>query len=173
MKTTLEKIIDFNDKLNSYKYGIPNNGNFIEDPSNKDFLKKYKLLNPKEFEKYKIGVCWDYVTYIAYYFKKNFPFIFFKTFFHMIDDKKNYPSHTFFLFYLNNYVYWFESSWKPESGIYEFDHELDAIDYITDKLKINYENFDSYLVEYDALNKNLIHKSCTEYMNYMINKIER
>jgi len=172
-KTILNDIIDLNEKLNLYKYGIPDNGNLIENPSDEDFYLKYKLLAPREFEKYKMGVCWDYVTYIAYYFKKNFPSIFFKTFFHMIDDNENCPSHTFFLFYLNNRTYWFESSWKPERGVFEFNHESDAIDYIIGKLKIDYENFPSYLVEYNALDRSLIHKSCTEFMDYMINKINK
>ena len=61
MKTTLEKIIDFNDELNEYSYGLVYNNQVIETTMDDSlFDKYYKTLSYDEFKKYKCGVCWDY-----------------------------------------------------------------------------------------------------------------
>lgn len=52
------------------EYGIPKN-NKIVDPDDVDFDKEWKLLSPDEFEKYKGGVCWDYVEYGEKYLKEH------------------------------------------------------------------------------------------------------
>ena len=31
----------------------------------------YRTITPKDFEKYKIGVCWDFANYQSYWFDKN------------------------------------------------------------------------------------------------------
>lgn len=52
------------------EYGIPKN-NKIVDPDDVDFNKEWKLLSPDKFEKYKGGVCWDYVEYGEKYLKEH------------------------------------------------------------------------------------------------------
>lgn len=162
-------ILEFNDKLNKMEYIIPNNGNIITQIKANDFLTKYYLLTPDEFIKYNGGICWDYVTYEAIYFKKYFPSIKFKTFYHEIVDNIANPTHTFLIFKYHNYYYWFESSWKTHIGIYKFKSENDALNYIINNLiEFGGSNMiDKFIVEYDATNKKLFGMNCIEYMTYM------
>ena len=117
-----QDIRNLNNTLNKYKYGVLIN-NRVE-VNDIDFG-KYRTLKIEEFEKYKVGVCWDFVNYEAYWFSKhNYKY---KTIYMVLDDNANCPTHTFLLFYLNNKVYWFESSWFAYQGIHEYNNEYEAI----------------------------------------------
>jgi hypothetical protein len=118
----LDEIKKFNKLLNSYKYGIPKNGK-IGNTSAEDFYKNYRLESIQEFEKNKGGVCWDFVYYEDYYFKKNFKGVPTKLFYIIIDDNKNCPTHTFLTFSYKSKYYWFESSWSKYSGVHEYNSE--------------------------------------------------
>jgi len=162
-----EKIKSLNERLNNYDYGIPNQ---LSD-SDEYFEKYYKLLSPEEFEKYKCGVCWDYVVYESYFFKKYFSNIKFETYFQLTTNENDYyVTHTFLIFELDKNYYWFESSWKSECGIYKFNNKKECIKNIMKKCK--YKNYKQYLCKYNALNKNMYGMNCKEYMNYMIKKIK-
>lgn len=161
-----QEIVAFNNELNNFEYIIPATGklNVSED----DFMKYYKMLTPKEFEKYGGGVCWDYVAYEADYFKRHFPSIKFKSFFVVSINDMDQPTHTFILFDYKGYTYWFEASWKDMHGLYKFKNEKDALDYICKKLREPVRNYKKqYVIEYDPLDKTLFGMSCTEYMDYM------
>lgn len=108
-------------RLNSYDYGYIKNGQKIK--GTKNFFEDYKSLTISEFEKYQIGVCWDYVHYEAYWFAKNK--YKYETFYIQVQDEDNdCPSHTYLVFYLPNSskVYYFESSWGKYQGIEAFDN---------------------------------------------------
>lgn len=170
----LNEILIFNEKLNHMEYILPNRGNVITRIKHDDYEKRYYGLSPSEFEKYNGGVCWDYVVYQACYFKKNFKKVPFKTFFIVLEDEDgDRPTHSIMIFYLNNKVYWFESSWKSIRGIYEFKSEYDALNCVVqqmiEKQKIDNNNtiYAQEVKEYNATDPKLIGLSCNEYYNYM------
>lgn len=165
-----DDIVAFNKMLNEYEYIIPNKGNIITRVTLESW-NKYYLLTPSEFEKYHGGVCWDYVVYETFYFKKYFSGVKFETYFQVVDDGKIYPSHTFLIFEYNNKYYWFESSWKPEAGIYGFNTKNDAINYAMDKLKLD-DEYNRYICIYNALDKKMFGMNCDQYMNYMWDKVK-
>ena len=165
-----DDIVAFNNMLNEYEYIIPNKGNIITRVTLESW-NKYYLLTPSEFEKYHGGICWDYVAYETFYFKKYFSGVKFETYFQVVDDGKNYPSHTFLIFEYNNKYYWFESSWKPEAGIYGFNTKNDAINYAMDKLKLD-DEYNRYICIYNALDKKMFGMNCDQYMNYMWDKVK-
>lgn len=166
-ESVFDKILKLNDRLNDYEYMIPNNGNPITHIKNDDFIKYYVLLSPNEFEKYKGGVCWDYVAYEAMYFRAKYPNIKFETYYQVIDNKNDNPTHTFLIFEFNKKWYWFESSWKPKCGVYGFDNKYDCIEYIMQKLKLPGKNYGTYICKFDATDATMYGMNCVGYMNYM------
>ena len=166
-ESVFDKILKLNDRLNDYEYMIPNNSNPITHIKNDDFIKYYVLLSPNEFEKYKGGVCWDYVAYEAMYFRAKYPNIKFETYYQVIDNRNDNPTHTFLIFEFNKKWYWFESSWKPNCGVYGFDNKSDCIEYIMQKLKLPGKNYGTYICKFDATDATMYGMNCVGYMNYM------
>lgn len=166
-ESIFDKILKLNDRLNNYEYMVPNNGNPITHIKNDDFVKYYILLSPNEFEKYKGGVCWDYVAYEAMYFRAKYPNIKFETYYQVIDNRNDNPTHTFLIFEFNKKWYWFESSWKKNCGIYGFDNKSDCIEYIMQKLKLPGKNYGTYVCKFDATDATMYGMNCVGYMNYM------
>ena len=166
MSNIPQDIIDLNNKLNSFEYGILIDNEIVTEDI--DF-RKYSTITIEEFETYNVGVCWDFVNYEAKWLEdNNYDF---STVFIMIDDNKNCPSHTFVLLYLNNKVYWFESSWIKYQGIHEYETYEDAVDDIVEKHKEFTNNEDSYvyILEYDTEGLDN-HLNCTEFMNNIFNQ---
>ena len=166
-ESVFDKILKLNDRLNDYEYMVPNNGNPITHIKNDDFVKYYILLSPNEFEKYKGGVCWDYVAYEAMYFRAKYPNIKFETYYQVIDNRNDNPTHTFLIFEFNKKWYWFESSWKPNCGVYGFDNKDDCIEYIMQKLRLPGKNYGTYICKFDATDATMYGMNCVGYMNYM------
>ena len=79
----LSDIFILNQKLNKFKYGIPMNCRIDRNKEldDDDYINKYKALTPFQFIFYNGGICWDYTRYEAYYIKKHFPELKFKTWF--------------------------------------------------------------------------------------------
>lgn len=125
----------FNDELNSFDYGILVNGQILTG-NNIDFL-KYRTISPEQLQRYKAGVCWDYVSYEYEWFKRHYPkqMRFTKDSFNLntsqyscyymehIDEDQDHPTHTWLAYTYGGNVYAFESAWKPIKGIHEFDSE--------------------------------------------------
>lgn len=165
-----KEILDFSKELNSkYKYGVVKNGKVLTDLSNFDFFEDYKSLSLSDFEKYRVGVCWDYCHYEANWFKDHG--YRYETYYIQVQDEDgDCPSHTFILFYLNNSnkVYYFESSWYKYRGIEEFDNASSAISIIKDRhikcaeSKCDPKTFISN--KYDAASKSFEHLSCAQFI---------
>lgn len=171
-KTSFDDIVAFNLMLNNYEYIVPNSGDIISEVSDDAFTDNFRLLSPTEFEKYKGGVCWDYVVYEAYYFNKHFSDIPYSVYFEVLDNKADCPTHTFLIFRYDNKYYWFESSWKPMCGIYGgFTTEKDAVDYAMSKLDLK-TNYRSYICKYDPLNSKMFGMTCEQYMEYFSHKVK-
>ena len=157
------------------EYMLPNDGNPIRKIKKDDFYKKYKMLRPNEMKKYGGGVCWDYVTYQADYFRKNFPEVKYRTFYiSLFNDNPNYnPTHTIFVYFLNRKVYWFESSWKRMCGVREFHSLKKCVSFVLQSMKeeekkYGFEVSRYEIREYNALDKSLYGMGCQDYMDYMI-----
>lgn len=166
-KEVPDEIIDVLKRLNSYDYGYIKNGKKIKGMEN--FFDDYKSLTISEFEKYKIGVCWDYVHYEAYWFDKHG--YKYDTFYIQVQDEDNdCPSHTYLVFYLpgSNKVYYFESAWGKYQGIEEFDninklHNTIKERHITSaNSKCDPKTY--FRNKYDAKSSSWEHLNCGEYM---------
>ena len=154
-------------KLNSYNYGYIKNGKKIS--GMKNFFEDYRSLTISEFEKYQIGVCWDYVHYEAYWFNKNG--YKYDTFYIQVQDEDNdCPSHTYLVFYLpgSSKVYYFESSWGKYQGIEAFDNINKLHNAIKQRhiksAKSKCDPMTYFRNKYDAKSSKWEHLSCGEYM---------
>lgn len=164
---TLEKIKVFNKELAQYEYIVVNKDGSIINQIKQNSFKDYITLSPNQFKKYKGGICWDYVAYEYPYFKSHFSNAKIKSFFFAI-VKNNVitDTHTFLLFCINDKVYWFEDSWKPHCGIYEYNNEDEAISNITDILRGSNKD-DWFIVEYNAGDKKFIGIPERQYISIM------
>lgn len=98
------------DKNNEYNY-------YIDDD--------YHLLSPEEFERCKVGICWDQVEFERKFFEDhNYKFGTYSIV-HYTENKC--PDHTFLIYEDNNKFYWFENSWTPYVGIHEYNTLLEAL----------------------------------------------
>ena len=112
----LEVCKDMVADLESYKYGIPENGRIVNG-SEHDYDTKWKLQSPEEFEKNGGGICYDYVEFEEGYLdafgikcKKYF----------ISTDLPGHDTHTFILVEdgKGGFIYP-ESSFKPMVGAHE------------------------------------------------------
>lgn len=164
---TLEKIKVFNKELAQYEYIIVNKDGSIINQIKQNSFKDYLTLSPNQFKKYKGGICWDYVAYEYPYFKSHFSNAKIKSFFFaIVKNNMITDTHTFLLFYMNDKVYWFEDSWKPHCGIYEYNNEDEAISNITDILRGSSKD-DWFIVEYNAGDKKFIGIPERQYISIM------
>lgn len=163
----LQDITELNNRLNRYEYMIvTKDGKRIRKIKEEDYVKKYYSLTPERFEKFKGGICWDYVAYEAKWFQERG--IKYKTYFLTYDRS----SHTVLLYYMNNKCCWFESSWKQYRGINVYDSESEALQ---DIRKLMYDGLkeqnmhpnEFFMIEYNALDPRLYNLSCQEYELYM------
>ena len=163
----LEKIKVFNKELSQYGYIVVSKDGTIIDQIKQNSFKDYLTLSPNQFKKYKGGICWDYVAYEYPYFKSHFSNAKIKSFFFaIVKNNMITDTHTFLLFYMNDKVYWFEDSWKPYCGIYEYNNEDEAISKVTDILRGSSKD-DWFIVEYNAGDKKFIGIPEREYISIM------
>lgn len=166
-----EEILEFNKKLNKFKYGVVKDGKVITDLSDFLFYKDYKSLSVSEFEKFEVGVCWDYTHYEADWFKShNYKY---ETYYIEADSDDDSMTHTFLIFTLtgSSEVYYFESSWKIFCGIERFKNISDLLNTIKDRhIKQSEKECNKKIKKYicnkfDASSKSLEHIGMYEYMN--------
>lgn len=179
--TELAKIAAFCKWMDkTFQYGLRINGHW--DPkrntSSEDWDKYLVVQSPQEIEKSKVGVCWDFVSYEAWYFQKNFPGVDYKTYYIQFFNDDDCPSHTILTFELNGKHYYFECSFRKFAGLYVAKSEEDIINYV---LKLMSDNPDPSIPkgellrkwkydawEYDALDSALFGMHCQEYMNHVM-----
>lgn len=172
MRSTLERILALNKELTSYDYGFKVNGKKETD------WKKYRVCSPAEFEKHRCGVCWDFAIYQAYYFKKNFPNIKFKTWYVVFDNNHDCPTHTFTTFKISHNKYgYFESAFGDTTGVWVSPSENDIINFVMhkmvehDKREIALDTFPHYCIEFNASDTSLIGMDTSQFMQYMSKKL--
>ena len=173
----MTRIVTLNNKLNDYQYGLSRDNQKIkkQNTTSEDYDKYYRVATPAQFVKQNGGICWDFVTYEASVFKKQFPNIKFKTYYIVFEAAPYYPTHTFLVFEKDMKFYYFESSFKRIQGIWVADsisdifnfvlHSMDQYrpkDYKASLLKYKYAIF-----EYNALHPDIPGFTTVEFMNLM------
>lgn len=122
--------------MNQINYGYDNN---------------YKLQSPNQLLKSKVGICFDQVE-LERYFLNNYYRL--KTFFIIGQKDNNYHTHTFLVYEKNNFLYWFEHSWKKYQGIHKYGNYNDLFKDIVDRFSLFYKLNKDYITifEYDKPN---------------------
>ena len=139
--STFNKIKAFNMSLTyNFRYGLRING--IYDPDRNttadDWDRYYQYQRPHDFNKSKVGTCWDYVGYESWYFSRNFQNVQYNTYCIIFRDGITDPSHTFLIFQLNGNYYYFESSYKKNAGIYVGQNENELIEHVISMMVEHY-----------------------------------
>ena len=129
----IQEIID---KMKIIKYGWKDKYGSIHQNIDETFSENYILETPEEVLKNKVGVCWDQVELERKLFKKNN--LNFNTYFIVYYGDKISPTHTFLIYKIKNYYYWFEHSWERFRGVHKYKNEKEALIDITNKF-IKYE----------------------------------
>lgn len=170
----IDNIKKFNRELNKWDYGVLVNGKVYTKSSEIDWS-KYKTIPIKDIEKYHVGICWDFVNYQHYYFKKNR--INDESYFivmAMSDNPNDIATHTFSIINIDGKKYWFESSWYKNQGV----HEVKSWKDVVDKFKESYDksgkrDYEVYKYNPDGLDQNISNeeffKRTTKNMIYKFN----
>lgn len=163
---TMADILDLNKRLNGYKYSYSDYD---------DFAKEYRVAGPEKFEKQQGGVCWDFAAYEAWWFKKNYPGISFTTWYIIFDNNNDCPTHTFLTFRYKGKLYYFESAFGKNMGVWQVKSEKDAINFVMDSMigKTKLGEYPYYIIKYDATDRKLIGVGVMAYMERMSELISK
>ena len=163
------------EKIRYFEYGIPVDGVIKPVPSAEYFVKNYHFLKPEEFEKYKGGICWDYVEYERKFLEVND--IDFNQYYIITNTPPNYDTHTFITVKDGDDLIYIESSFKRVEhiidGVQKFKTLEDIVKLITTNMwycNDNDKHFDEF--KYDVCKfKGHPQYGCTcqEYMDWMDN----
>lgn len=114
-------IRQLNNRLNQFGYGYIVNGKVVQDMDL--FYEYYRTIPIRAFERYKVGVCWDYVNYEDWWFTKEN--IKHQCYF-IVQNNEELATHTFLVYEDRGMYYYFESSWKKYAGVWEYS-SLDSL----------------------------------------------
>jgi hypothetical protein len=155
--------LEFNKYSNSFKYGLAVNSVITQ---SEDYDKLYRFSTPQQFVKQGGGVCWDWVTFEADYFKRNFPNVRYDAYYiQFVNKNGNCPSHTFLTFNLGSSIYYFESAFGKCRGVYKANTISDIINFVMDNMSNPSDEY--FVVRYNALSSRLNGTTCAGFMNYM------
>lgn len=150
-QSPMEVCRDIVDELHEFKYGIVKNGKLsTSNNSIEDYNKYYKFMTLDEFEKYRGGICYDYVEWEESYLKDHGKS--YKKYYLYADTKYN-DTHTFILVKNDKGFIYIESAFKPIEGVYPVKNLQEALDIITKAMfKMNgndkLDSFKYYVWEY-------------------------
>lgn len=158
----ITEIIELNRKLNGFGYGT--------DFSSYDG--EYHISSPKEFERNRGGVCWDFAIYEAYYLHKFIPNIKYTAWCILCNIPNVYPNHTFVTFPYNGKYIYIESSFSKISGVWVADSEKDIINFVLSSMDKYYKKYNilkkEYVVyKYDVLNNSLPGMTGSQFMHFL------
>ena len=118
--TIENKIKSFLEFLNTeIKYGYIDKNNKvynINELESEEWLKNYELQIKDRLLKTKIGHCWDFIELERWFFNK----LNIKSETYFVCNSELTVTHTLLIYLLNNKVYYIESAWFKNKGIYEF-----------------------------------------------------
>ena len=173
----ITRIVALNNELNDYQYGLSRNNQKIkkQNTTSEDYDKYYRVATPTQFVKQNGGICWDFATYEAFVFKKQFPNIKFKTYYIVFDAAPYYPTHTFLVFEKDMKFYYFESSFKRIQGIWVANSISDIFNFVLYSMnqyrpkdcKASLLKYKYAIFEYNALHPDIPGSTTIEFMNLM------
>lgn len=173
----MTRIVALNNELNDYQYGLSRDNQKIkkQNTTSEDYDKHYRVATPAQFVKQNGGICWDFATYEASVFKKQFPNIKFKTYYIVFDAAPYYPTHTFLVFEKDMKFYYFESSFKRVQGIWVADSISDIFNFVLHAMdqyrpkeyKASLLKYKYAIFEYNALHPDIPGSTTVEFMNLM------
>lgn len=173
----ITRIIALNNELNDYQYGLSRDNQKIkkQNTTSEDYDKYYRVATPAQFVKQNGGICWDFATYEAFVFKKQFPNIKFKTYYIVFDAAPHYPTHTFLVFEKDMKFYYFESSFKRIQGIWVANSISDIFNFVLHSMdqyrpkdcKASLLKYKYAIFEYNALHPDIPGSTTVEFMNLM------
>ena len=124
----LEFLCKLNSFLNSFRYGVPYNGHILIPDDAEEFTNVYHYLSPKEFLKYRCGVCWDYTAFQSEELRKHHAN--YTNFYVELGNPKSPDTHTFTVVKIGDKYIYIESSFKMIQGVYVSSNLTDIIDYV-------------------------------------------
>lgn len=150
-QSPLEVCNDIIAELKDFKYGIVKDGKLsTSNNSIEDYDTLYKFMTLDEFEKYRGGICYDYVEWEEAYLKDHG-----KKYskYYLYANTDNNDTHTFILVKNNDGYIYLESAFKIIEGVYPVKNLQEAVDIITKAMfKMNGNNklnsFNYYVWEY-------------------------
>lgn len=157
----------FYDGLKDIKYGWYDKNNILHTRLEKDeFRKNYKMQSCDSVLKSRYAICWEMCEVQREYFDRigvnN------KTIFVYLNNGRG-ECHTFSVFNMNNYWYWFEASWERKKGIHKFNSLNEILDFYRDNFedfaKFGYNKEDIVFYEYD---KALAGCSCEDFYKHCL-----
>ena len=140
--------------------------------------KTFCLQSPEELMKNKLGICWDMTELVRYFFETETD-LKYETYYLFYDDNRGCPSHSIFVFYKDNKVYWFEPMFQNEKCYYSGIHEYFSISNLLEDFKIkfiessltqnriprDYDRNRFYLYRYDKPNYHINGYQMREHIN--------
>ena len=173
----ITRIVALNNELNDYQYGLSRDNQKIkkQNTTSEDYDKYYRVATPAQFVKQNGGICWDFATYEAFVFKKQFPNIKFKTYYIVFDVDPHYPTHTFLVFEKDMKFYYFESSFKRIQGIWVANSISDIFNFVLYSMnqyrpkdcKASLLKYKYSIFEYNASHPDIPGSTTIEFMNLM------
>lgn len=116
------------------------------------YQEKYILQSPQEIIQNKIGVCWDQVELERYYLNKlDIPC---KSYLIYYAGERKDRAHTFLIYEMNGFVYWFEHAWGNYKGLHKYSNYDDIFNkikkiFIEEELKNDCDLSNVHIYQYD------------------------
>lgn len=160
----LGEVLKLNKKLNKFGYGYIKGNKLTDGVDPEDFSKRYRTISPSDFEKYRGGVCWDYVEYQATQLKKMG--LGYSTFYIELNNKMS-STHTFTVIPAEKIIY-IESSYGKIQGVWESNSLQNIFNFILKNMfeddgqesKFEIYEYNSPIGKYDM--------TTIEFMDYII-----
>lgn len=144
-----------NSILNKFSYGYFYDGHKIEGIElERNNFSHYKTISPIDFMKYKIGICWDYTNFEAWYFNQYFSNLEYAMYYiETNDDKGKLYTHTWLAYYNDDNCIVIESSWSEYAGITKYDNEQNMVKEYVDRFMSDKDNQECVVYTYVLPNK--------------------
>lgn len=134
----ISDMVKLNKRLNDFGYGVVVNGKCV-DYEGEEFANHYHYLSPREFERAKGGVCWDYVSYQSSIMKRMK--VNYMNYYIELRNVPNSDTHTFTVIKLEDGMYLYtESSYQRIQGLYLSSNLEDITHFILHNMCKNHEN---------------------------------
>lgn len=170
---TMEACQELHKEWSKFGYGIPINGKLTNVSSAEEFCNNYRFLSPEDFEKYKGGVCWDFVEWGAKFLRRKG--VAFHQYYIQTDTPPNYDTHTFIVCQCGDKFIYPESAFgsieKDINGVGTFESLSEIFNYIASKMfecnnnKSRFTEFKFSVQEYTQTPN--YGCTCEEYMDFM------